>query len=607
MTRRGDGVMAVPLAIGVLLAWWTIAVVAAGGIDLRGIGIPVLARSPWPSAVASAVALGTALLVLRGRAGAPLARLGAATLRQAAWIAAILAVVVGALAVRLNTFAAGGSDSYCYVEQAERIAAGTLRAPLTVDFDTPWDHATLSLAPTGFVPSRVVPGAIAPICPAGLALAMAVPRALGAPRISVFYLVPLFAGLTVWAAFVVGRQLAGPAAGLATAAITAASPVFLYQAVQPMSDVPATAMWLVAVASAARRGATGLAGAGLFAGAAALIRPNLAPLVGLFAAWAALTVRDESGSIRARLARVGWVVAGVLPGVLGIAVAQDAVYGSPWQSGYGSLEALFKVSNVVPNLRRYVPWLVGTQSPFILAALAAPVLACRRAAAGPVHGWLLIAFALGVGVAYLPYVPFDDWWFLRFWLPAVPVLVALMVALAAAPGSVAGGGGEEGPTVPARLARVWRACAATAAVALCAWQLGVARERGVFGLAAAEHKFVSAGGYVKAALPPTAVVLTIWHSGAVRYYGERPSILWDAIEPGQLPLVLASLGAQGREAFLLLEDWERDAFRARFAGLPAGALDWPPRARIGRAVTIWAFEDRERFLRGDPVRSERVW
>jgi hypothetical protein len=129
----------------------------------------------------------------------------------------------------------------------------------------------------------------------------------------------------------------------------------------------------------------------------------------------------------------------------------------------------------------------------------------------------------------------------------------------------------------------------------------------VFTLAEAERKFVAAGGFVRSSLPPNAVVLTIWHSGSVRYYGERPSLLWDAIAPGELDLVLESLRSQGREPYLLLEDWERESFKARFPGAPISALDWPPAARIGRAVSIWAVADRERFLRGEPVHSERVW
>ena len=143
--------------------------------------------------------------------------------------------------------------------------------------------------------------------------------------------------------------------------------------------------------------------------------------------------------------------------------------------------------------------------------------------------------------------------------------------------------------------------------ALAAWQLGVARDRSVFQLQRFERKFVASGEYV-ATLPPDAVVLTIWHSGAVWYYGHRPAIMWDAIAPDGLDDVVASLRRQGREVYLLLEPSEEDAFRTRFDGrTPTARLDWPPRARFGNEVTLWALDDRDRFLRGEAVQSERVW
>ena len=218
---------------------------------------------------------------------------------------------------------------------------------------------------------------------------------------------------------------------------------------------------------------------------------------------------------------------------------------------------------------------------------------------------LMLIANCGVIAAYLPYVPFDDWWFLRFWLPALPALIALAVSLPVV--AWRAGAQAEAPADVSTAATLASAAAVVAAVALAGWQAGVARDRGVFTLADSERKFVSAGEYVRSALPHNAVVLTIWHSGSVRYYGQRPSVVWDAFSVEQWPAVLGALERQGREPFLLLEDWEREAFRERFDGLDVSALDWPPRARIGRSVSIWAIGDRARFLRGDAVRSDRVW
>src|SRR6185436_14113472 len=70
-------------------------------------------------------------------------------------LAAVIAFAIGAW---WNTFAAGGSDSHCYLGQARLFAQGrtTLREPLSLD--APWPAAGLSFAPAGFIPSPVEEG-----------------------------------------------------------------------------------------------------------------------------------------------------------------------------------------------------------------------------------------------------------------------------------------------------------------------------------------------------------------------------------------------------------------------------------------------------------------
>ena len=172
-----------------------------------------------------------------------------------------LALVIGALmvtAVRWGSWVAGGSDSYCYVHQAERwadvfsqLARGRLASlqvaePLALD--APWPDAARAFAPSGHVPSPTVAGAIVPICPAGLSIAMAPFVLTGGPR-SVFYVLPLFGAVLVAATCVVGSRF-GARVGLLSSLLVAASPIVLYQVIQPMSDVPAAALWMSAVAFA---------------------------------------------------------------------------------------------------------------------------------------------------------------------------------------------------------------------------------------------------------------------------------------------------------------------------------------------------------------------
>jgi hypothetical protein len=189
---------------------------------------------------------------------------------------------------------------------------------------------------------------------------------------------------------------------------------------------------------------------------------------------------------------------------------------------------------------------------------------------------------------------FDEWWYLRFLLPALLPLAALT-----------------GVTISACAARLPAAARAPALIiglaTICAWQASVARERSVFDLQAIESRFVDTGRFLDARLEREAVVLTVWQSGSVRYYTRRPALVWRALDPDELDTAVAWLEARGRPVYLVLEGWEEGDFRQRFAASSAaGRLEWPPVAEIGRAVRIWRLADRERYDRGELVRTERV-
>src|SRR5262249_2661890 len=139
-------------------------------------------------------------------------------------------------------------------------------------------------APTGFIPSPRDPLRAVPICAPGLALGMAVVRPFG--KGTVFVIVPACAALVVWLTFAFARRATGGGvAGAVRGCVLACSPIFLYQAVQPMSDVPATLLWLAALTATARGDRRGQIGGGVWASLAVLTRPNLAlamvPLVWL--------------------------------------------------------------------------------------------------------------------------------------------------------------------------------------------------------------------------------------------------------------------------------------------------------------------------------------
>src|SRR5205085_2421889 len=107
------------------------------------------------------------------------------------------------------------------------------------------------------------------------------------------------------------------------------------------------------------------------------------------------------------------------------------------RSGYGTTDVLYSLSSVWPNLQRYPVWLAQSHSPLSLLFLA-PLFFWRRA--GVERRALLLSYLLvgATWLCYLAYYSFEDWWYLRFLLPAIPVtliLVALTIRETARLGS----------------------------------------------------------------------------------------------------------------------------------------------------------------------------
>src|SRR5262245_19110568 len=112
-----------------------------------------------------------------------------------------------------------------------------------------------------------------------------------------------------------------------------------------------------------------------------------------------------------------------VPGCLLVGIIQTVFYGSPLRSGYGALPTLFATDHIVPNAVRYASWMWQSHGVVWLFALAAAFL---------LPGWLtaLLLSLIVVNIAcYLPYAVFNDWWYLRFLLPAIAILMVLAMAV----------------------------------------------------------------------------------------------------------------------------------------------------------------------------------
>jgi hypothetical protein len=496
-------------------------------------------------------------------------------------IAAAAALLV--VGVRWGTFAAGGSDSACYLNQARLFRLGTTHIEEPLIDTAPWPRAEWTFTPAGHIPSPIRRDEIVPICPPGLPLTMALTSIV--PR-GEFYVVPICGALAVWLTFVLGRRLESAAVGAAAAVLLACSPSVLFQVVQPMTDVPAMAWWLLAAAFAIgfREGRARPLAAGVAASMAVLTRPNLAPLAALVALYVASSFRRTvAGPAEAGLhtgpAKAGLYVLGLIPGVVVLAVLQYTMYGSPLATGYGAPGELFKTANIAPNMTRYTRWLFETHTPVLAFAFAAPFVARRKREA-----WFGLGIALVTLALYLPYIVFGDWTYVRFLLPGLPWLIVLTSIVVTRVGRRVAGD----RTAP---------LLALVVVGVGAFWMHVARERSAFDLIHLERHFVDAGTFVAQRLADRTAILTVRHSGSVHYYSHRPTVSWDTLEPDALDTALAFLQAQGLRPMLLLDTAEEPVFRARFErASPIGHLDWPPLASVGRTIRVYDPSDRARYF-----------
>ena len=489
--------------------------------------------------------------------------------RHTAIVIAIALTVMATTAV-FSTRSAAGADASGYLSQADMWShrAWFINDPLALDLN---DGDGWLVTPLGWRPKIALMQA--PTYPPGLPLLMAIPHAVaGVDGASAVVIVS--AGVAIAASAMLAAQLGGGVAAVIAAALLAFTPVFLYQSIQPMSDVPVTAAWMLCFALLTRRGGSLGLPAGIACAMAVLIRPNLAPLaiVPLF-----LAQRKIAFSIPV-------AVAGVF-----LAGMQTLWYGSPLRSGYGSAEELFALANIVPNASRYLMWTLATAPVMLLGLIGFWRLRRERIAQA------MAVFAILVVASYLVYAVFDDWSYLRFLLPALAVLAIFASA-------------ELAKWITRRPVTIRVPLLFALLLGLTAYNIFTARTLGTFRLADQLARVSTMGGYINANVSESAVIVSGEQSGSMRYYTNRSILRWEAATPQSLRDAIATLEQSGRPVFIVLDAWEDELFRKKFASSPAGALDWPPVVEAGRShrTRLWKLGDRERFLKGEPLNITRL-
>ncbi len=493
------------------------------------------------------------------------------------FIAALAAISLAAFGVVKGTWAVGGSDSSCYALMADAMASGRLQPASALAVEAPWPDAARTLAPGGFIPSPVRPDAASPICAPGFSVLLA-PLAAAFGRNAIFLLIPLSGAVLVFSSFLIARWLAGGMAGATAAVLTATSPIVLFQVVQPMNDVLAAALWLAAMAWFINKPQPVVCG--ILIGLAILVRPNLAPLALVFAALPLVRGRPHP------LGELTMMATAAVPGVTLMLWLNYGLYGSPIASGYGDATRLFGTAHIQDNLTNFGRALWQTQYFVPLLGVMAPFIFTGDIRKLSV---LLVIAAATVTSVYLLYQPFPEWWYLRFLIPALVLLLILTSAAAVELATRARIGG----VIP------------IVAVLLAILGTRAAGDRQAFELQQLEGRYRDTATLITDRLPANAVLITVWQSGSVRFHAGREAVLWDSLDPAWLDRAIAWLTERGLQPYLLFERREESDFRARFRGASAlGALDWPPRLDLDRQVRIYDPADRARFLSGEKYPTE---
>ena len=462
-------------------------------------------------------------------------------LRRAAFALAV-AIGLGLYWVHLyrhTCFAVGGSDSSGYANGARALANGRLVAPIAPleRFDL-GDERAPAFIPLGFV-SGPTARTMAPLYPVGFSLHLAAAAALLGWETGPYLASPILALLTLVLLLFAGRELGlSPLAAAGAAVILAAAPVFVFQAIQPMSDV-AAAFWCLAAIFAARRArvdARWAIAAGFAFGVAVLVRPPdlLLGVPLLFA----LPLERRS------LLRF---VLGGIPSAAILVAYNTICYGSALETGYGLTGhwTALAWSNFPAHFADYTRWTSEEFTPLVclgwVAALFHTGIARRDRAL--LFSWFGVFFLF-----YCFYGFGDAWWYTRFLLPGFAA-IAIGFLLVAQDLARAGAAWAA--------ARVRRGSLAAAAITIAVAAVASAGFRNadklhVLNMPELQASFPAACREAERVLPPGALVLSMQMSGALAYYTELTPVRWDRLDPASFGELRAKTEERGGRWFALM-------------------------------------------------------
>jgi len=235
------------------------------------------------------------------------------------------------------------------------------------------------------------------------------------------------------------------------------------------------------------------------------------------------------------------------------------------------------VKDVWPNVQRYGLWLWQSQSPWMLLA-AVPFVPSLRVniASGPIAS-CAATFIVTLS-CYVAYFQFEEWWYLRFLLPGLGAFFVLVAA-----GLV---------MLARRVPPPWgRLAAAIIVILMTQYVARYASSKGVFGtIKVVERRYIYVGEFIRRTLPSSAVVLSMQHSGSIRFYGGRMTLRYDWVPPEWAPTLAADLERLGYHPYLVIDDWEVPDLREQFKLAGEGPLPWRLMAHMREPGGVSVFD-----------------
>jgi hypothetical protein len=562
---------------------------------LRGLAVPpgehrveFIFRAPtfYNGAVYSALG---ALILL---AGAVASRIGTKTrfgARAGGWLRSrglIVAAVVGLLSYSAvlagrASEAVGGADSAGYATLARSMLKGEIASPITTleSLGLPESFSHL-FTPLGYTLGPR-PQTMVTFYPVGFPLHLAAAALIGGWEKGPFVVSPLLAALSLILIYLVGRELGLPRGwSLAGAAMLAASPTFVFMALQPMGDLAATCWALGAIFAAlrSRQQAAWAIAAGAAFGLGVLVRPT-----NIFLAVPLLF------SLRLDLRTLWRFLLGGLP-FAGIFFAYNtAAYGHPWQTGYAAinLQTWVTTQNFTARFTHYLYWLGATLSPLLLLGWLG--VAVNRRMDWKTRALLLTWFGV-VLFFYAGYGFYEAWWYTRFLLPGMPALI--LGALLAA---------RDAASYLQRFS-AWRNRANLR------WAVGVLLLLVVFGfelralsrfdvlrIGEAQATHPASSRWADRVLPSQSLVVAGEMSGALKFYTERYYVRWDQVgTPEQWQLLKQHAAERGYRWYALLMPHEIELAQRNLPG------SWTNLGEY-RQVSLWQIEPVSEQLSTQPA------